>query len=468
VDGLPGGGDEPHRDTPHRDTPRRQGATAQGLAELVAWLDGHINFELLMPSRLGAPTLYRMEALCRLLGDPEKACPVIHITGTNGKGSTARILTELLMANGLTVGTYTSPNLARVNERLTRDNEPIDDDDLAEVLGALALIEPLLPEPLTRFEILTAAAFRWFADSPVDVAVVEVGLGGRWDATNVVEPEVAVITNVSYDHVEVLGPTLADIAREKAGIIKAGCRLVVGERAPELVAIFEAAAAEVGVAPTWLAGRDFDCTSDVAVGGRLLDLTTPGAHYSEVFLALHGAHQADNAVCALSAAEAFFGAPLSSDVVEMAMDAVRVPGRLEIVGRDPLVVLDGAHNVAGARALARSLAEEFTAGGSSVAVIGMLEGRDPSAMLEALAPAGLRLLVACTAPSPRAIPATAIAEAARALGLQALAVDSVTDAVGVARSRLEAGGTLVVTGSLYVVTEARAMFLGSTENAPPG
>ena len=435
---------------------------------MVSWLDGHTNFESAMPGRLGVPTLRRMQALSRVLGDPERAAPVIHITGTNGKGSTARILTELLMANGLTVGTYTSPNLARVNERLTRDNEPIGDDDLAEVLRALALVEPLVPEALTRFELLTAAAFLWFADSPVDVAVVEVGLGGRWDATNVVEPDVAVITNVSYDHVEVLGPTLEDIAGEKAGIIKPGCRLVVGETAPELVAVFHAAAEEAGAEQTWTRGRDFECTSQVAVGGRLLDLTTPGAHYPEVFLALRGAHQADNAVCALAAAESFFGAPLASDVVEAAMSNVRVPGRLEVLGRDPLVVLDGAHNVAGACALAQALTDEFSAEGGIVAVIGMLEGRDPSAMLDALRPAGLQTVVACTAPSPRAIPAEVIAEAARALGIRALAVDAVTDALGLARARVAPGATVVVTGSLYVVTEARTTLLGSTENAPPG
>ncbi|HUI02207.1 MAG TPA: folylpolyglutamate synthase/dihydrofolate synthase family protein [Acidimicrobiales bacterium] len=439
-----------------------------GRDELVAWLDGHTNFEQSMPTRAAVPTLARMEALCRLLGDPERACPAVHITGTNGKGSTARILTELFMANGLTVGTYTSPNLDRVNERLTRDNEPIDDDELAEVLGSLELLEALVPERLTRFELLTAAAFRWFADTAVDVAVVEVGLGGRWDATNVVEPEVAVVTNVSYDHVEVLGPTLRDIAREKGGIIKPGCRLVVGEQDPELLALFREAAGEAGAASTWVRGEDFACASQVAVGGRLLDVRTPGARYPEVFLGLRGAHQADNAACALAAAEAFFGAPLADDVVDQAFASVQVPGRVEVVGRAPLVVLDGAHNVAGAHALARALAEDLATEGDTVAVIGMLQGRDPSAMLEALAPAGVRTVVACTAASPRAVPAATIAEAARALGLHALAVDTVEGALSLARARLGPPDRLVVTGSLYVVAEARAALLGSTENAPPG
>ena len=436
--------------------------------DVVAWLDGHTDYERSMPTRVGAPTLERIRALCHLLGDPERAYPVVHMTGTNGKGSTAKILTELFIAAGLTVGTYTSPNLARVNERLARNGGPIDDHDLAEVLSSLAMLEPLLAERPTRFELLTAAAFRWFADSPVDVAVVEVGLGGRWDATNVVQPDVAVVTNVSYDHVEILGPTLRDIAAEKSGIIKPGCRVVIGETEPDLLEIFLAAAAAQGAVETWVRGVEFDCVaSHVAVGGRLLDLRTPGARYPEVYLALHGAHQGDNAACAVAAAEAFFGAALASEVVEHALAAVRVPGRLEVVGRAPLVVLDGAHNVAGARALADALMTEFPPGDETIALIGMLQGRDPSAMLEALRPAGVRTVVACTAPSPRAIPAAQIAEAARALGLQALAADTVVDALHLARSRLSPAGTLVVTGSLYVVTDARAVLLGSTEFAGP-
>ncbi|HEY7947984.1 MAG TPA: folylpolyglutamate synthase/dihydrofolate synthase family protein [Acidimicrobiales bacterium] len=431
--------------------------------EAVAWLDEHTNYELAMPTRLAAPTLERITELCRLLGDPERSYPVVHITGTNGKGSTARILTELLMANGLTVGTYTSPNLATVNERLARDGVPIDDEALAEVLGSLALIEPMMTQRPTRFELLTAAAFLWFADSPVDVAVVEVGLGGRWDATNVVVPEVAVITNVSYDHVEVLGPTLRDIAGEKAGIIKAGCRVLVGETVPELRDVFVATAEAVGAAETWLRGPDFDYhASRVAVGGRLLDLRTPGAMYPEVFLALHGGHQADNAAIALGAAEAFFGTPLAPEVVEYACAAVTNPGRMEVVGRAPLVILDGAHNVAGVHALAQGLIEELPTAGETAVVMGMLEGRDPTAMLHALTPAGIQTVIATTAPSPRAMPAAVIADAARAVGIDALVADSMADALARARQRLPADGRLVVTGTLYVVAEARPLLVASS------
>jgi dihydrofolate synthase/folylpolyglutamate synthase len=245
--------------------------------------------------------------------------------------------------------------------------------------------------------------------------------------------------------------------------------VVVGETDPELLGVFLAAAEERGAVETWVRGVEFDCVAnEVAVGGRLLDLRTPGARYPEVYLALHGAHQGDNAACALAAAEAFFGTPLSSDVVELALASVRVPGRMEIVGRAPLIVLDGAHNVAGAHALARALVDELATGDETIAVIGMLQGRDPSAMLEALRPAGVKTVVACTAPSPRALPAALLAEAARALGFQALAADTVRDALSLAQSGLSPSGTLVVTGSLYVVAEARALLLGSTEFADPG
>jgi dihydrofolate synthase/folylpolyglutamate synthase len=428
----------------------------------VAWLDSHTDYEQAMPTRLRAPTLERITELCAVLGDPETTFPALHLTGTNGKGSTARILTELLLAQGLSVGTYTSPNLARVNERLARNGEPIPDDDLAEVLRALSLVEPMLEARPSRFELLTAAALRWFADSPVDVAVVEVGLGGRWDATNVVRGDVVAVTNVSYDHVEVLGPTLLDIAREKSGIVKPGSLVVVGETDPELVAVFVDAAGHAGARGVWVRGRDFACDGNqLAVGGRLLDLRTPGARYDELYLPLHGAHQGDNAALALAVAEGFFGAPLSADVVGAALASVRAPGRLEVVGRNPLVMLDGAHNVAGARALAGALAE-LHPGGGIVAVVGLLRGRDPSAILDALASGGVRSIVACTAPSPRAVPAAEIAEAGRALGMGAVSTDTVVDALTLARAEVPDDGMLVVTGSLYVVAEARALLVGSS------
>ncbi|MGH9057650.1 MAG: bifunctional folylpolyglutamate synthase/dihydrofolate synthase, partial [Acidimicrobiales bacterium] len=357
------------------------------------------------------PDLARMRRLMDVLGHPEAAAPVIHVTGTNGKTSTARGVTSLLTAKGLRAGTFTSPHLERINERIAADGELITDEDLVAVLGDLAGLEGLLGDRgrLTWFEALTGAALRWFSDRPVDVSVVEVGLGGRWDATNVVEAGVAVVTNIGLDHTELLGPTRADVAGEKAGIVKPGSTLVLGEGDPELLPIFEAEH------PTalWLAGRDYGCVrNELAIGGRTLDLRTPGAEYEGVWLDLHGAHQGENFASALAAVEAFFGCSLDDRLVREAAATVRSPGRLEIVGRRPLVVLDGAKNLEGARRASASVAEEFGATRSEILVVGMLQGKDPARMLDALGARGARLVVACAAPSPRTQPAEAVAAAA--------------------------------------------------------
>src|SRR5438874_6320459 len=371
------------------------------LAGALAYLDDHVNLETDASARAAAKRLDRVGRLVELMGEPQRAYPVVHLTGTNGKGSTARILTALLVAKGLSVGTYTSPHLERFNERIAWNGEPISDAAFVEIIDAVASIERVMDEAPTVFEILTAGAFRWFADIAVDAAVVEVGLGGRWDATNVADGQVAVVTNVSLDHAETIGPTLVDIAKEKAGIVKPGSTLVLGETDPVLAGIFRAA----GAAEVWERDRDFGCEANgLAHGGRLLDLRTPGASYSDVYLPLHGAHQGDNAAVALAAAEAFFGAPLDHEVVGDAFAAVRVPGRLEVVDRQPLVVLDGAHNPAGAAAAADAIAEAFGDAAGKLLIVGLLQGKDPMEMLEALEARGARLLVACPAPSPRTLP----------------------------------------------------------------
>jgi len=434
--------------------------TFADLPEALAWLDSHIDFESNMPSRRSLPSLDRMRSLATLLGDPHTAYPVIHITGTNGKGSTAAMVTSLLAARGLSVGTYTSPNLSLVNERLSLNGQPIDDESFTDLLDTLSRIETLMDEPPTRFELLTGAALTWFADEAVDVAVVEVGLGGTWDCTNIVHAAVAVVTNISYDHTEVLGPTLEDIARDKSGIFTPDCRVVVGETDPSLVALFRDAATEVGAEQLWARGIDFACTSNrLAVGGRLVDIRTPGAAYGELLVPLHGSHQGDNAACALAAVEAFFGDPLDEDVVAEGLAAVRVPGRLEVIGRHPLVLVDGAHNAAGMMVLARSLSEEFATDGRSVAVVGMLTGRDPTAMLEALVSAGVRAVVACAPHSPRALPAADVAEAAFALGMEVAVAGDPTEAVRLAVERSAPEDLVVVCGSLYVVADARDALL---------
>ena len=420
------------------------------LDDALAYLDAHVNFET-APQRRAQPTLARMKTVCQLLGDPQLSYPVVHLTGTNGKGSTARMTTALLQAHGLAVGTYTSPHLERVNERVAWDGEPIADAELAAHLMSLAPLEKHLGVLLTHFEVLTAAAFAWFADVAVDAAVVEVGMGGRWDSTNVTEAAVAVVTNVGLDHAEVLGPTRLDIATEKAGIVKPGATLVLGETSEALQKPF----LERGAAEVWRRDRDFGCVDNrVAVGGRLLELRTPGGSYEEVFLPLFGAHQGDNAACAVAAAEAFFGRPLDPDVVSATLAGVSVPGRFEVMGRRPLVVLDGAHNPDGARALADTLAEDLAGRFPDVLVVGFTAGRDPAEMLSILEAHRARRVLAVRPPSPRGLAAEEVAAAAPP-GVRVEPVASVPEALDEAVVAAGADGFVLVTGSLYVVGDAR-------------
>jgi dihydrofolate synthase / folylpolyglutamate synthase len=436
------------------------------LGDALAWLDRHQNLErILADTRLQAPEPERMRRLAHVLGDPQASQPVIHLTGTNGKTSAARALSQLLITKGLNVGTFISPHLQRLNERIMVGLQPISDADLADVLSDLAGLEDLLGDQMrpTWFELLTGAAFRYFADRPVDVAVVEVGMGGRWDATNIADGTVSIVTNVALDHTELLGPTRAHIAREKAGIVKPGTTLVLGETDPELYDIFAAERPEA----LWLAGRDFAVESaELAEGGRSLDLRTPEGHYNEVYLPLHGRHQADNFVAALAGAEAFFGKPLEQALVTKAAAAVTSPGRLEVVQKSPLVVLDGAKNVAGAESSAIAVNEELAGGRSRIMVVGMLRGKSAVEMLRALDVGKSRLVVTCPPPSPRAQPAEEIAEAARSLGCRAIETGSVAEALEVALAEAEPDELVLVTGSLYVVGAARTVLLGEPGLAP--
>lgn len=440
--------------------------------EALAWLDRHQNLERMLGDPvLRAPKPQRIRSFMYQLGDPQNSQPVVHLTGTNGKTSTARALSQLFMSKGLSVGTFTSPHLERINERISANLEPVSDGELAELLSSVALAERALvhqggAESLNWFECLTAAGFSFFADKPVDVAVVEVGMGGRWDATNVADGTVAVVTNISLDHTEILGPTREHIAREKAGIVKPGATLVLGETDPELYPVF---AAE-GPATLWLAGRDFDVESNaLALGGRLMDLRTPGASYEGVYLPLHGRYQAHNFLLALVAAEAFFGKPLEADIVMSAAAEVRSPGRMEVVGQHPLVLLDGAKNLAGALCESAAVSEEFGEGLRRVMVVGMLRGKDAREMLLALDAPKAELVVTCPAPSPRSQPAEALAEAARSLGCRAVVAGSVGEALTLALREAGEDGMVVVTGSLYVVGEARSTLRASSARlGPPG
>ncbi|MUH52873.1 MAG: bifunctional folylpolyglutamate synthase/dihydrofolate synthase, partial [Actinobacteria bacterium] len=312
-------------------------------SEALDYLDAHAVYE--KTGQIEAPSLGNIERLLSVMGDPQHTYPVIHVTGTNGKGSTSQMITRLLMAHGLTVGTYSSPHLERINERMSHNCEPIDDEEFGDQVGSVADLEIVAGVRPSYFEITTAAALRWFSDIAVDVAVVEVGLLGRWDATNVVDAQVAVITNVALDHMEFAGPTKLDIAREKAGIIKPNSAVVVGETDPELVEVFR----EAGGAVVLERGEQFDCLENqLAVGGRLVDLRTPTTVYSDLFIPLHGRHQGDNAAVALTAVEAFFASPVPEELVIEAFGSVVMPGRFEVLNHLPLVIVDGAHNPAGA------------------------------------------------------------------------------------------------------------------------
>jgi dihydrofolate synthase / folylpolyglutamate synthase len=425
-----------------------------------AWLDSHINLERRVgvpsgsPRRLSPEPLSRMERLVELLGSPQLQYPAIHITGTNGKTSVARMVTGLLVAVGLSVGTDTSPYLERFNERISWNGAPIDDDDLDRILMLVAEVEPLLDDQPTYFEVVNAAALEWFADIAVDVAVIEVGLGGRWDSTNVVDGQVAVVTNVEVDHVEYLGSTRREIAEEKAGIVKPGSTLVLGETDPALGTIFR------DRDPARVVTRDDDFgvrANTLAHGGRVVDVYTPYAEYHDLFVPLHGAHQGDNAAAALAATECFLGRALGDEVVSTAFATVESPGRLEVVGHAPLVVIDGTKNVAGARAVRVALDEEFPSTRRTW-VIGLLRQKDAREMLDALGVRSTDRVVCCRPEIPRARDPEDVAQAARAIGVSPddiEVVNRVADAVRRAVASSGPDGQVIVAGSLYVAGPAR-------------
>jgi len=428
-------------------------------AETQARLDALINYEVV--PRAGAIdglTLEPMRNLMASLGDPQLVYPVIHITGTNGKGSSVRMIEALLQTMGLRVGTYTSPHLEAVNERIRCGGDAIDDADLTEVLATVfrSVDGYELPNP-TWFEVVTAAAFVHFANEAVDVAVVEVGMLGRFDATNVVEANVAAITNVGQDHTSGQGQWRAEIAREKAGIITPGCSLVLGESDDELVQIVASEPCERSL----VRGADFDVVENLlAVGGRLISLRTPLASYDEVFLALHGAHQADNAALALTVVETFFASALGSDVVSEAFGSVEVPGRLEIVHRNPTVLLDAAHNPPGAEVLAETLDGDFGQSGRRFLLLGMQDGRDPVALCRALRVGDFHLVATCTTPTARGIDAVALADAVRSAGGNADPVADPEAAFDHLLNQCEDDDLLVIAGSISTIGALRSLAAG--------
>jgi len=419
--------------------------------DAIRFLDRHVNLEA-TAGHIHGLSLDHVRQLVGVLGDPQTAYPVIHVTGTNGKGSTSRLITSLLVEHGLSVGTYTSPHLQKVNERLAWNGEPISDEAFAAIVTQLADLSPLAGVEPSYFELLTAAALLWFAEVAVDVAVLEVGLLGRFDATNVADAEVAVLTNVGFDHTDGQGDWRQRIASEKAGIVKPGSFLVVGEPDPVVQATFMAE----GPREAWVWGTDLDVVEErAALGGQVVSVRTPLGTLDELFVPLYGSHQARNVACAVAAVEAFFGRPLDPEVARAGLAGATVPGRFEVLHHQPLVVLDGAHNPDGARAAARTFADDFDVAGRRVLVVGLLDPHDPRAVLEALDARRADLVIACAPDSPRAVPPEQIAAVARSLPVMTEVVADVGAAVERALALSTEEDAVLVTGSLYVVGAAR-------------
>lgn len=424
--------------------------------EAIAHLDGLINYEAVpRAGAIAGLSTDPMVKIMAMLGDPHRSYPVIHVTGTNGKGSTVRMMEALLEGMGLRTGAYLSPHLESTAERIRTGGETIAQDAFGEVIGDVVLaLEAHEAGPATWFETVTAAALLHFANEAVDVAIIEVGMLGRYDATNVVQAHVACVTNIGLDHSAGQGDWQASIASEKAGIIESTSTLVLGEDDPQLVPIFLGE----GPARAVLRGDDFGVVEDrLAVGGRLLSLRTPRAMYDDVFLALHGDFQVANASLAVTAVEEFFDAALPVDVVEEALGGVVVPGRLEFVRRSPTVLLDTAHNVPGATALAETLADDFSQGGRRFLLLGMQDGRVPVDICRALRVHEYQLVVACTAPTARGIDAEELAAAVREAGGIADAVVDVDAAIDHLLSQAEDDDLIVVAGTNPVVGRIRAI-----------
>ncbi len=425
------------------------------------------------------PTLDRIAALCDLLGEPQRAYPVVHLTGTNVKTSTARMIDELLRGLGLRTGRFTSPHVQSMTERISVDGDPLTEERFVEVYDEVSpyadIIDKSGGHPISYFEHVTAMAFAAFADAPVDAAVVEVGMGGSWDATNVARASVAVVTPIGVDHERYLGDTPGDIAIEKAGIIKPGCFAVLAQQPVEAAEVLLHHAAEVG-ATVAREGMHFGVAArNPGIGGQMVTFWGLGSTYADVFVPLYGAHQAHNAACAIAAVEAFAGdkgldGGLDVEVVREAFRQVTSPARIEVARRSPTIVLDAAHNPHGARATAEAVQEAFSfspLGG----VVGMMADKDVEGVLDAFEPV-MATIVCSQNSTHRSMQAEELAEMARGIfGTDRVEVvprldDAIEKAVGLAEAADSDGiglgnGGVLVTGSVITAGEARTLLGGS-------
>ena len=438
-------------------------------AEIVAELTAR------WPEHRVAPSLGRIQALTELLGDPQQAYPVIHLTGTNGKGSTAAMIESLLRADGLRTGRFTSPHVSNVTERITINGESISEERFdatwLEIAPYVALVDERRIDgvPMTFFEIITAMAYAAFADAPVDVAVIEVGLGGTWDATNVADAGVAVITPIDVDHAHLLGDTITKIATEKAGIIKPGAHAILAGQSLEAAQVLLERCAEVGALPQ-REGIDFGLIDrQLAVGGQVIRIMGAEGPVDNVFLPLHGAHQAANAAQALAAVEAFLGLKaLHPDVAREGFAQVRFPGRMELIRRSPPVVLDAAHNPHGARAAAAAVTEAF---GFTplIGVVAVMSDKDARGLLTVFEEIMNQVVITQVASTSRGMPAEQLGGLAEEIFGQdrVHVVPRLDDAIETAVTLAEADGVgapgVLITGSVVAIGEARSLLVTAEE-----
>jgi dihydrofolate synthase / folylpolyglutamate synthase len=412
-----------------------------------------------------APTLDRISALVDILGSPQLSYPTIHVGGTNGKTTTSRMIDSLLFEMGLRTGRFTSPHLESYLERISINGQPIDAKALIfsfnDISPYLDLMDSKFDNPISFFEAITALAFAAFAEHPIDVGVIEVGMGGQWDATNVVAADVSVITPIGLDHMEYLGSTITEIAATKAGIIKEQGFIVLAQQTPEAAVELLRRAAEVG-ADVAREGLEYSIDSRaIAVGGQLISITGLRGHYDDIFLPLHGKHQASNAAAALIAVEAFFGEQdLDIDAVRAGFANVTSPGRCEVIHRDPTIILDAAHNPHGAKAIAETMQSEFTFD-EVTGIVALMADKDALGILQALEPIMNSIIVTSNS-SERAMKvsdlsnlATQVFGADRVFAEETLeaAIDrAVKDAV---RPLSDESLAILITGSVVTVGQAR-------------
>jgi dihydrofolate synthase/folylpolyglutamate synthase len=418
-----------------------------------------------------APTLERISALMDILGSPQLTYPTIHIAGTNGKTSTSRMIDSLLFATGMRTGRFTSPHLESYLERIAINGHSIDAKEIIfaynDIAAYLDLMDEKYDNPISFFEAITALAFVAFAEHPIDVGVIEVGMGGTWDATNVIDADVSVVMPIDYDHMEYLGNTLTEIAATKAGVIKEGGFVVLAQQKPEAAVELLRRAAEVG-ADIAREGIEYELLSRaVAIGGQLISVKGINDTYEDIFIPLHGKHQALNAASALVAVEAFFGGTLTLDIdaVREGFGSVTSPGRLEIVRRSPTVIVDAAHNPHGASVLATALEESFTFE-QVIGVISVMADKDVIGVLQALETVMTDVVVTWNG-AQRAMLAPEIAQLAiQVFGEDRVHVESnLTSAIDRAIAMADEAGMngvgVVVTGSVVTAAAARKI-MGKT------